>query len=163
MIVIRAAQMQTMADASRADFQRRLSEQLRAPPAEVAAQVDAAFAQGLTRERDVAQIVEETLRAKEPAGTRSPGSSVAESYSRSPVGKTTQPCHRGHYVEIQLLGEDERPVPGEKYRITLPDGRIVTGELNVLGAAYVADIPEPGKCLVCFPALDYEAWEPLAG
>lgn len=162
MIVLRAAQMQAMAVQSRAHFQRRLSEQLGAPLAEVAALVDEALAQGLTRERDVAQLVEESVRAKEPAAISSPGS-VAEAHSTWPVGKTTLPCQRGHYVEIQLLGEDERPVPGERYRITLPDGRVVTGQLNALGKAYVPDIPEPGNCLISFPALDSDAWEPLAG
>jgi hypothetical protein len=162
MIVIRADQTKAMADASRDRFQRKLSEQLGAPPAEVAAQVDAAHAQGLTRQRDVAQFVEEALRSKEPAGTTSAGS-VAEDYSRFPVGGTTMPCQQKHYVEIELLGEDDRPVPGEEYRITLPDGRVVTGQLNVLGKAYVPDIPDLGNCQITFPALDNEAWEPLVG
>ena len=162
MIVIRAAQMQVMAGVSRAAFEKRLSEQLGAPPDEVAKEVDAAHAQGLTRERDVAQFVEETRRAKGSAGPGSPGS-VAEDYSREPVGWTASPCPQKHYVEIELVGEDDRPISGEAYRIALPGGQIVTGRLNALGKAYVPDIPDPGSCQISFPALDREAWEPLAG
>jgi hypothetical protein len=163
MIVVRAAQMKTMADVSRDAFEKRLSEQLGVPQSEVASGVDAAHAQGLTQERDVAQFVEQSLHAGAPPGTDAPAS-VAEDYPRQAVGGTTLPCQRSrHYVEIELLGEDDRPVPGEEYRIALPDGRIVTGRLNVLGKAYVPDIADPGSCQISFPALDREAWAPLAG
>lgn len=61
------------------------------------------------------------------------------------------------WIEIQLLGEDDQPIPGERYRIELPDGSVREGRLNDKGLARVDGI-DPGQCVVTFPALDEEAW-----
>lgn len=66
---------------------------------------------------------------------------------------------RKTWVEIELLGMDGSAIPGELYRITLPDGTAVEGRLNERGRARVSGI-DPGACTVTFPALDIEAWEP---
>ncbi|KYF84294.1 hypothetical protein BE17_36785 [Sorangium cellulosum] len=62
------------------------------------------------------------------------------------------------WIEIQLIGEDGRGIPGERYRITGPDGSVREGALDGQGLARVEGI-EPGQCEVTFPALDEEAWE----
>jgi len=63
------------------------------------------------------------------------------------------------WIEIELVGEDDQPIPGEKYRIKLPDGETVAeGTLDHKGFARVEGF-EPGTCQVCFPNLDKEAWE----
>jgi hypothetical protein len=49
-------------------------------------------------------------------------------------------------------------VPGERYRIELPDGKIAEGSLDQNGFARVNRI-KPGTCKVTFPRLDKEAWE----
>ena len=65
------------------------------------------------------------------------------------------------WIEIDLVDEDDQPVPGEKYKITLPDGETVAqGTLDHKGFARVEGI-EPGTCEVTFPNLDKEAWEKL--
>ncbi|WP_437516395.1 carboxypeptidase regulatory-like domain-containing protein [Sorangium sp. So ce1099] len=61
------------------------------------------------------------------------------------------------WIEIQLLGEDGRGIPGERYRITGPDGSVREGALDGQGLARVEGIV-PGQCEVTFPALDEEAW-----
>lgn len=61
------------------------------------------------------------------------------------------------WIEIQLIGEDDQPIPGERYRIELPDGSVREGRLNDKGLARVDGI-DPGQCVVTFPALDEEAW-----
>lgn len=61
------------------------------------------------------------------------------------------------WIEIQLIGEDGQPIPGEKYRIDLPDGSVREGSLDSKGQARVDGI-DPGNCVVTFPALDEEAW-----
>ena len=59
-----------------------------------------------------------------------------------------------------MVDEDGNPVPGEPYRITLPDGTTVAdGTLNEKGWARVDNI-DPGTCQVTFPKLDKDAWEP---
>ena len=67
---------------------------------------------------------------------------------------------RKTWVEIELLGMDGSPIPGELYRIALPDGTSVEGRLNERGRARVSGI-DPGACTVDFPELDMEAWEPV--
>ncbi len=63
------------------------------------------------------------------------------------------------WIEIELVGEDDKPIPGEKYEITLPDGSVASGTLDADGLARVEGF-EPGQCKVSFPDLDQDAWEP---
>lgn len=63
------------------------------------------------------------------------------------------------WIEIELVDEEDQPVPGEKYKITLPDGSVAKGTLDENGFARVEGI-EPGTCQITFPNLDKDAWEP---
>jgi hypothetical protein len=67
---------------------------------------------------------------------------------------------RTSWIEIELVGEDDEPIPGEKYRITLPDDTVAEGTLDEKGFARVEGF-EKGTCKVCFPNLDKEAWEKI--
>ena len=63
------------------------------------------------------------------------------------------------WIEIELLDERNEPVPGEKYKITLPDGKTVAeGTLDEKGWARVEGF-EKGECKVSFPNLDKDAWK----
>jgi uncharacterized protein (DUF2345 family) len=64
------------------------------------------------------------------------------------------------WIEIELVGEDDKPIPSEKYEITLPDGTVASGTLDGKGFARV-DGFEAGNCKVSFPKLDKAAWEKL--
>ena len=64
------------------------------------------------------------------------------------------------WIEIQLVGEDDQPIPNEKYAVELPGGKIITGTLDSEGLARVDDIPA-GVCKVSFPDLDKDAWTPI--
>ena len=64
-----------------------------------------------------------------------------------------------HWVEIELLDEEDNPVPGERYEIKLPDGSVKKGTLNEEGLARVDGIENPGECEITFPELDMESWE----
>jgi type VI secretion system secreted protein VgrG len=67
---------------------------------------------------------------------------------------------RKSWIEIELVNDEGEPVPGEKYRVTLPDGStLAEGTLDEKGYARVSSI-DPGSCKVTFPKLDQEAWEP---
>ena len=67
---------------------------------------------------------------------------------------------KNSWIEIELVGEDDKPIPGEKYRITLPDDSVADGTLDENGLARVEGF-EKGTCKVCFPNLDKEAWEKI--
>jgi len=64
------------------------------------------------------------------------------------------------WIEIELVDEENEPVPGEAYRITLPDDTVAEGTLDGKGRARVEGF-EQGTCKVCFPDLDEEAWEKI--
>jgi uncharacterized protein (DUF2345 family) len=62
------------------------------------------------------------------------------------------------WIEIELVDEEDNPVPGERYRIETPDGKVAEGTLDHHGFARVDGI-DPGTCKITFPRLDREAWE----
>lgn len=64
------------------------------------------------------------------------------------------------WIEIELVDEEDEPVPGEKYEIELPDGSVAKGTLNGDGLARIDGI-DPGTCQITFPNLDKEAWEKI--
>ena len=73
---------------------------------------------------------------------------------------TEEKAKKKSWIEIELVDEEEKPVTGTAYRITLPDGEIVAeGTLDDKGFARLEGI-EPGTCKVTFPDLDKDAWEP---
>lgn len=64
-----------------------------------------------------------------------------------------------HWIEIELIGEDDRPIPSEAYLVELPDGSRRSGQLDGKGFARIGDLPMGGVCKVCFPELDRDAWD----
>lgn len=63
-----------------------------------------------------------------------------------------------HWIEIELVGEDDKPIPDEKYKVVLPDGSEKEGNLDENGWARI-EIAAKGDCEVTFPELDKEALE----
>jgi hypothetical protein len=86
----------------------------------------------------------------------------AEVAGDRPVGGSTQPCplKKKTFIAVQLVGEDNSPVPGERYVIELPDGTSREGTLDDAGKAIVDGI-DPGTCTIRFPDMDKDAWEPI--
>jgi len=64
------------------------------------------------------------------------------------------------WIEIELVDEEDEPIPGEKYKITLSDDSVIEGTLDGDGFARHDDIPK-GTCKVTFPELDKDAWEKI--
>lgn len=62
------------------------------------------------------------------------------------------------WIEIELIDEEDQPVPGMPFEITLSDGSVYSGSLDHKGFYRAEGIP-PGECKVSFPTLDKEAWE----
>lgn len=63
------------------------------------------------------------------------------------------------WIEIELVDKQGKPVPGEPYKVTLPDGEtFAEGTLDEKGYARVDGI-EPGTCKVTFPRLEKQAWK----
>lgn len=62
------------------------------------------------------------------------------------------------WIEIELVDSKDKPIAGELYRITLPDGKEKEGKLDDNGFARLEDIA-PGACQVVFPNLG--GWEKI--
>ncbi|MGE5693622.1 MAG: hypothetical protein ACM3YF_07580 [Candidatus Zixiibacteriota bacterium] len=69
---------------------------------------------------------------------------------------------KSSWIEIELMDEDDQPVAGEKYKITLPDGSVAEGTLDQKGFVRIEGI-DPGSCKVAFPNLDKDAWGKSGG
>jgi len=79
--------------------------------------------------------------------------------STAPRPKTEVSPAKQHWIVIELVDDHGKPVPGEDFRITLPDGSIVEDSLDSKGQARINGI-DPGTCGVYFPNLDKRVWQP---
>lgn len=111
--------------------------------------------------------------AVSPSPLQTSGQAADASFDATPVGPEPQPCAPAgdapatarpatSWIEIMLIGEDDRPVVGERYRVELSDGSAIEGRIGPSGVVRVEGI-EPGSYAVSFPRLDASAWEPVAG
>lgn len=87
-----------------------------------------------------------------------------------PAGKSfdavVEPCPEDpatprYWLEIELLGEDDKGIPYEAYVVHLPDGQEVAGYLDEAGLARLDGIAVEGNCQVSFPDRDQDAWVAL--
>jgi len=63
-----------------------------------------------------------------------------------------------HWLEIELVGDDDKPVASAKYKVTLPDGAEQEGTLDQNGWARIEAVAK-GTCKVTFPELDEKSWK----
>jgi hypothetical protein len=98
--------------------------------------------------------------SKKSARTR--GSSARTEAGATPAKPPTPaPIAPRHWIEIELFGEDDKPIPSEAYELKLASGRKIEGRLDAQGFARLDDLPDAGLCHVCFPRLDGDAWQPV--
>jgi uncharacterized Zn-binding protein involved in type VI secretion len=82
--------------------------------------------------------------------------------SPSPAPAPPEPAPEPTFVEIVLVGEDLRPVAGERYLLTTPDGVVHDGVLGTTGSIKVWTTVA-GDCTLEFPDLDRDAWGRIDG
>lgn len=86
-------------------------------------------------------------------------------FSDLPPGEVVQTCplqaekKPAHWIEVELIGEDDQPIPYEMYRMQLPDGLEVEGYLDDAGYARIEGLSAAGTCRLHFPALDKDGWQ----
>jgi hypothetical protein len=88
------------------------------------------------------------------------GPSTAEGLAETPAQEVRRSKkEEKSWIEIELVDEENQPVPGERYRITLSDGKtLAEGTTDANGQARVNDI-DRGTCKITFPDLDKDAWK----
>lgn len=62
-------------------------------------------------------------------------------------------------IGIELVGENDEPIPFARYEIELPSGAVLRGVLDREGRADATALRAAGTCRVRFPDLDADAWE----
>jgi len=101
---------------------------------------------------------ETTLQTSgEPAVTPSQLAREARPRER---GSGRGPENTKTWIEIRLVDSDGDPVPGERYRLRLPDASIMEGVLDDEGKARYDGIVS-GSCQISFPGLDAREWRPV--
>lgn len=79
------------------------------------------------------------------------------------VGEPVQPCAANrpsvYWLEIEMVGEDDKPIPFAEYRVVTPSGEPIKGYLDDKGWARLEGLQESGSCQISFPELDKDAWE----
>jgi hypothetical protein len=90
-------------------------------------------------------------------GLDAAGKDANQNFGSSAVGATVQGCAKKSWIEITLT-QGEKPVPGEAYRVELPDGSTKQGDLDANGFARIDGI-DPGTCKVSFPDRDGREWK----
>jgi phage protein D/translation initiation factor IF-1 len=63
------------------------------------------------------------------------------------------------FVEIALADSAGKPLPGERYRVTLADGSVREGILDGKGRARVSGLPKGQQVKVTFPEYDADSWK----
>ncbi|MEO7244077.1 MAG: hypothetical protein ABIX12_02890 [Rubrivivax sp.] len=72
-----------------------------------------------------------------------------------------QACARdAAWIEFKLVDKKGAPIPGEPYRVRLPDQSLQTGRLDRDGKVRFDGIL-PGEAVISFPGIDGEEWWPL--
>lgn len=101
-------------------------------------------------------------RAMRPAPVPTRAAAPAPIPASTPVPPPVLAPVAVHWIEIQLIGEDDAPIPFEPYQLVLPDGREVEGRLDGAGLARHDGMSAAGTCRVRFPRLDRDAWRDAA-
>lgn len=67
-----------------------------------------------------------------------------------------------HWIEIELLDDEGKPIAGERYFVEMPDGSSLSGRTDGQGRARVDGV-DPGTARVSFPDLDKKLYQPGGG
>lgn len=110
-------------------------------------------APGAPTEADVADPgkVEEIKARQRQAGEGKYGSEPAPVFK--PTEQDEAEEEKKSWIEVKLVDREGKPVAGEKYRITLPDGSVDEGTLGGDGSVRIDGI-DPGTCKIAFPDVD---------
>jgi hypothetical protein len=74
-------------------------------------------------------------------------------------GKPPPQPEQKHWLEIELLDDENKPIAGERYFVELPDGSKLSGRTDSQGRARAEDV-DPGTAKVSFPDLDRKTYKP---
>jgi hypothetical protein len=80
--------------------------------------------------------------------------------SQRQVGESVQGCpeQKKHWIEVQLIGEDDRGIGDAACHVTGPDGILRKTKTDSAGLVRIDNLPA-GNCEIRFPHLDRDVWD----
>lgn len=78
------------------------------------------------------------------------------------AASTADQTEETHYIEIELLDDEGKPIADEAYFVELPDGSSKSGRTDAKGFARIDGV-DPGTAKVTFPDLDKKSYNPGGG
>ncbi len=102
----------------------------------------------------------EVTQAKGAGGASGTGAGAGAAGAAKPHKPTEEDKKtKKSWIEVVLVDMENRPVPGEPYRITLPDNSVAEGTLDDKGFVRVEAF-DAGNCKITFPNRDQSVWSP---
>jgi hypothetical protein len=126
-------------------------------PAEVHEADDADPGEVASVKADQRQIKKGKYGSEKVSGAK-PEEEPGGGSSGSGSSPSPEPKAKTGWIEVVLVDKKGQPVPGEPYRITLPDGTPHEGTLSDKGFVRIAGFA-PGACKVTFPNMDSRSWK----
>ncbi len=84
---------------------------------------------------------------------------VGQMAQAAPGRQMVIPCQDSKtWIEVQLVDQDDVPVPDQRYLVQLPDGSQMSGNLDAEGKVRFDPIV-PGTCQVNFPDINDQEWQ----
>ncbi|MGZ5443998.1 MAG: hypothetical protein ACXW5U_18225 [Thermoanaerobaculia bacterium] len=78
------------------------------------------------------------------------------------AASTADQTEETHYIEVELLDDEGKPIANEAYFVELPDGSSKSGRTDAKGFARIDGV-DPGTAKVTFPDLDKKSYNPGGG
>jgi len=78
------------------------------------------------------------------------------------AASTADQVEEKHYIEIELVDDEGKPVADEAWFVELPDGSTKSGRTDARGFARIDGV-DPGTAKVTFPDMDKNAYDPGGG
>jgi hypothetical protein len=84
-------------------------------------------------------------------------------FGTNDVGDPVQLCpssppQQVYWLEIEMMGEDDEPIPFTEYQVVTPGGKPIKGYLDNQGWARLDGLTDSGSCQISFPQLDKDVW-----
>lgn len=114
--------------------------------------------------------IQGTLTESSAAASSAAAAAAAASTQTTPLqdeeaaqaASTADQTEETHYIEIELLDDEGKPIADEAYFVELPDGSSKSGRTDAKGFARIDGV-DPGTAKVTFPDLDKKSYNPGGG
>lgn len=99
--------------------------------------------------------------AKESSGAVQKKRAKPPAWTGRATGSSKQQSKEKHFIEFIAKEKGTgKPIPGERYRVQLPNGALREGVTDANGRIRIENIPQ-GQCKLMFPNMDADTWQDI--